>query len=96
MGVPSQLGYESIIWGIVLKAQYYLATTGIGSVNINGLKPTYWPGLGIIANRRRKRMINGKKEIYFAPENEAFQGDEKEMSMTRWIFYEMLAKMSKE
>lgn len=80
----------------MLKAQYYLANTASGdTTQINNLKPAFWPGIGFFGNRR-KRMVNGTDEVLEVPLNEAIQGEEKTSSMTRWIFYEMLEKMSNE
>lgn len=99
-----------MIWGITLKAQYYLANTASGdTTSTANLKPAYWPGIGFFGNRR-KRMVeryNVTVEVLEEellddnvnvqmPPNEKMQVVEKDASMTRWIFYEMLEKMSKE
>lgn len=52
VGVPSMIGYEALVWGVVLKSQYYIPTTGIGSISTDDLKPVDWPGL-IIERKRR-------------------------------------------
>lgn len=97
-----------MIWGLTLKAQYYLANTANGNTaQIDNLKPANWPGIGFFGNRRKRTVerYNETAEVLEeglleddveVPANEAIQGAEKETSMTRWIFYEMLAKMSKE
>uniref|UniRef100_A0A336MF10 CSON000718 protein n=1 Tax=Culicoides sonorensis TaxID=179676 RepID=A0A336MF10_CULSO len=57
VGVPNQIGYESVLWGVTLKSVYYLPTTGINTFNTDSLKPVDWPGLGVIENKRKKREI---------------------------------------
>uniref|UniRef100_A0A336MJH2 CSON000719 protein n=1 Tax=Culicoides sonorensis TaxID=179676 RepID=A0A336MJH2_CULSO len=108
IGIPSQINYESVVWGIVLKAQYYLANTASGAVQIDNLKPAYWPGIGFFGNRRKRELVErynvsaevleeeSLKEDVNVISNEAIQGPEKDTKMTRWIFYEMLEKMAKE
>lgn len=61
VGVPLSLNFESIVFGLVFKAQYYLAD------NINKLVPTNFPGFGINGNRKRRSVFwdnNIKVENY--------------------------------
>lgn len=85
VGVPSQVGNEALVWGVVFKTQYYLPTTGISSISSDSLKPEHWPGL--LSNRGKRESFS---EIFH------IEGKEKDSALTRWLLYEMLAKMSQE
>lgn len=67
----------------MLKAQYYLPTTGIGTFNADSLKLEDWPDL--LTSKRMKRKTS--KSLL----ND--EGNEKDSSMTRWHFYDMFSKM---
>lgn len=56
VGIPNQLNFESIVYGLVLKAQYYLPD----AINTNfPLKPSMitWPGLGFLPTSRKARDV---------------------------------------
>lgn len=83
--MPSQVGYEALVWGVVLKTQYYLPTTGIGSFNADSLKPQDWPGF--LLNRRKRESFQETVHV---------EGKETDFTLTRWFFYEMLSKLTQE
>lgn len=91
-----------MIWGLVLKAQYYLANGG--QFGVSQLKPSFFPGF--IDSKRKKRgsSLNSTSEKYVVsaevlveePINEAIAGQEKDTSMTRWMLYTGLEEFAKQ
>lgn len=63
LGIPNQLNYESIVYGLALKAQYYLPD------GINTLKPSPigLPGLGF--NKRSNRDVGWDAQQQMKYEN---------------------------
>lgn len=70
VGIPNQLNFESLVYGLVLKAQYYLADTINNPSNFK-IRPSTitFPGFGFMKKRRAIRDAGWDNEQQMKYEN---------------------------